>query len=738
MRKKLTALALSLVMLATNISPSLAEKENAKEEVVYVNSKENGDVKDINIVNIFPKGEIKDYGKYSKVKLLNSNKDIKNQNGLITFESDKDRTYYQGDLISKEIPWNIEISYYLNDKNISAKEIKGKNGNIRLRIKIDKNKKIKEDFYDNYALQITTKLDTEKIKNIKTQGATIANEGSKKLITYTSLPGRGIDKEISLSAKDFTYPGFSINAVKLSIDADIDVDVDEKINDLVDATTKLNNGAKYINKNSPTLKSASKALDKGIDDLKNGNIELSKGVDTLHAAITLVENGLVSLDQKSPSLNKASEDLLNALLQIQKSLDMIPSNSKDIKKISEASNKIKDGIANINDSLNLAVDATNPTTYKNTLKENGLDQDLLRNSNDQAINQINAQIQTLKEKLSLADLGSDMGIDNETNENSNPKPSENSNKNQDENQKSDQNTKSNQDKEENSKNKDENLPPLPEYKDKNIEETNPLSSNGNNIKTSYIKTTSSSNQSKDIIREQIALLESTKKLLQANNSNMDATDQYLKRVNESFSQIKIGADSLNDNYNKFNKQIDFLSSRLTDLKINANRLNNAIDKLIENYKLLNQGILSYTNGVEKLEEGNREILRGIEDLSTADTKLVRGSNTLKNGSETLNNGIDKYTDGVGELGVGIDKFHKESLNTKDELTEKIDKIKKSLGDKDVKTKSFASDKNSNIKSLQFVIQTEKIEREEEKTENITDKSDDRNFIEKLKDLFKKN
>lgn len=76
-RKKILGLALSLTMIFTNISPALAASQTSKEEVIYVNSKANGDVRNIEAVNIFKKGEVIDYGNYSNAKLLNSNQDIK-------------------------------------------------------------------------------------------------------------------------------------------------------------------------------------------------------------------------------------------------------------------------------------------------------------------------------------------------------------------------------------------------------------------------------------------------------------------------------------------------------------------------------------------------------------------------------------------------------------------------------------------------------------------------------------
>src|SRR5690625_4835113 len=203
--KKVLALALSLGLILTNISPALADSINEKEEVIYINGKDNGNVKNIDAVNIFDKGEVVDYGNYSQVKLLNSNNEIKKDDDKITFDSDKDRTYYQGDMNSNNMPWDVDIKYFLNDKEIKGQDLAGKNGKIKIKIKIDENKNIKEDYFENYALQVNTKLDTKRFENIRASGATVANEGQNKLITYTALPGKGLESEIEAYVKDFSF-----------------------------------------------------------------------------------------------------------------------------------------------------------------------------------------------------------------------------------------------------------------------------------------------------------------------------------------------------------------------------------------------------------------------------------------------------------------------------------------------------------------------------------------------------
>lgn len=725
-RKTILGLVLSLTMIFTNISPALAASQTSKEEVIYVNSKANGDVKNIEAVNIFKKGEVIDYGNYSNAKLLNSNQDIKKDGDKISFTSDKDRTYLQANMDSKNMPWDINIKYFLNGKEIDEKDISGKNGNIKIKIKIKENKNMNEEYFENYALQINTKLDTNKFENIKSPGATLANEGEDKLITYTALPGKGLDSEISAKAQDFTFPGFSINAVKLNLNVDIDQEnLDGKINELIDASKKLNEGSNEINLKSNDLKSASSALNSGINELANGNIKLTNGVDSLHSGILTVQNGLDTLNGKSPALVDGSNKVQNALDEIDKSLGQISINSEDIDKLSQSSNKINKSVKEFDHYLNMAVSATNPRTYKESLKKSGLDQDYLRSSNQEAIGKIDSQIALLNKSLELS-----INQDNLDNENPPVENNEENLKNNTEND-SKEDIKENEDpypEEENLENNEQGQENLenPEKEQENYEK---------NIKTDT-RVFKTSNAKADMIREQIAMLEETKRLLMANNANIDGTNKYLKSVNDSFTEISEKMSYLNENYQSFDGKIQELSTNLKNLSESSIKLERAITDLNNNYKVLNQSTKAYTEAVNKLSQGNRQILLGVESLSSANSKLVKGSNDLKSGSSKLDQGIQNYTDGVDRLDDGLNEFYNETNNMDEKLNEKIDQIRKSLGDENTKTNSFTSNKNGEIKSLQFVIKTDEIKKEKKENRKTEKKKEEKSIIDKFLDLFK--
>ncbi len=64
----------------------------------------------------------------------------------MTAEVPEGKFYYQGNLKTKEMPWEIKITYYLDGKEIAAKDLAGKSGNLEIRLNIRENKACDSSF----------------------------------------------------------------------------------------------------------------------------------------------------------------------------------------------------------------------------------------------------------------------------------------------------------------------------------------------------------------------------------------------------------------------------------------------------------------------------------------------------------------------------------------------------------------------------------------------------------------
>ena len=188
-----------------------------KDEVVYAVLDLDGSIDEIYVVSSFKGGTITDYGNYSSVSNMSSAEKLTQSGDAITIDSKEDNFYYQGTLESKKLPWNIEIKYELDNKEILASELAGKNGELTITMNTMANKDVNDAFFENYMLQITLMLDTDKCEEINSANATLANAGKDKVITHTVMPGENANIIITAKVKDFAMSGFEITALPLSI-----------------------------------------------------------------------------------------------------------------------------------------------------------------------------------------------------------------------------------------------------------------------------------------------------------------------------------------------------------------------------------------------------------------------------------------------------------------------------------------------------------------------------------------
>ena len=217
-------LAMALIISMLPLSVAAAQVNTPKEEVVYINLNHDGSVKEIYVVNIFnldADGKVIDYGEYESLRNMTATNAIGYEDSVVTVDAKAGKLYYEGKLKSDVMPWKIQIHYYMDGKEYTAEQIAGKSGDLKITMSIAKNDECAGNFFEGYALQTSLSLDTTKCKNIKAEGATLANVGKNKQLTYTILPGKGANVEITASVIDFEMSSIAINGVKLKLNIEI-------------------------------------------------------------------------------------------------------------------------------------------------------------------------------------------------------------------------------------------------------------------------------------------------------------------------------------------------------------------------------------------------------------------------------------------------------------------------------------------------------------------------------------
>lgn len=314
MKKKLCLLLLIPLLF---VGMSNVKAESKKEENVYGILNSNGSVNGIYVVNSYSdESNVKtcDYGNYSSVSNLSNLSKINYKDNKACFTASKGKFYYQGNLISKDLPWNFNIKYYLNGKEKKAEKIVGKDGKLKIVLSINENTNVKEEFFDNYLLQVTLKLNTKKATNIVAEGATIANVSDDKQMLYTILAGNEKEIVVSADVTDFEMEAITINAVPMKLDIESE-NTTKMLSTLKSAATQIQDGMALLNSNSSKLTAGSKQV---LDSLNLINDSLSS-YDYVLEYFDEIQKALDVLK----TIDKDLFESLNSSGDIQKKIDEI-------------------------------------------------------------------------------------------------------------------------------------------------------------------------------------------------------------------------------------------------------------------------------------------------------------------------------------------------------------------------------------------------------------------------------
>lgn len=367
---KKTTIAILLITLmftqifSTKIFAESSGTISSKEEVVYSTINTDGKVKGIYVVNILDvikSGTIKDYGNYLNIKNLTSLQSVTSSQNTITINAEEGKFYYQGNAKTTDLPWNFNIKYTLNGKEIQANELAGKSGKLEIGINTTQNKAVNALFYENYMLQISITLSNNKCKNIVANNGVFANSGKDKLITYTVMPNTDLNANITAEVSDFEMKGISINAVPFSMSFDLP-DTKEMTKDLV----TLSEAIAQLNAGVIELKEGTKSLNTGMNQLKDGSNNYKAGVNALNNQSSVLTESSKNINESLGTINTSLNALSTQLSTAMPNTEI----SMTLSQLSQSLGLLATNYSSFNDGLTAyAGGLSQLTTSYNTINE---------------------------------------------------------------------------------------------------------------------------------------------------------------------------------------------------------------------------------------------------------------------------------------------------------------------------------------------------------------------------------
>ena len=305
-----------LVFTSTTFISGAKPENTPKEEVVYGILDSAGNLQKISVVNGFvleKDATIADYGDYASVQNLSSDAGISRSGSFINFAGKAGRVNYQGELVDRQLPWAVKISYFLNGQPITPEDLTGKSGKLKLNVQTSRNTLENGSFFDDFSLQISIPMKMDLCKNILTSGATVADNGSNKQFSYVVLPGENGSIAITADVTNFEMDAITLAGIRMAFDLPLDVNqINQSLNQLVSAASKLDSGAVGLLEGADALKTGLQKYTDGFELLNSQLGSLESGANSLETGIIGLSGGLQALSAQGASLVAGAQSIQDA------------------------------------------------------------------------------------------------------------------------------------------------------------------------------------------------------------------------------------------------------------------------------------------------------------------------------------------------------------------------------------------------------------------------------------------
>lgn len=632
--KKETELKQQIEDAVDNIWTSSDDDTTSKDETVYVILGADGETKKV-IVSDWIKNNTKetsleDVSELSDVKAVKNGEDYTLEDGKLIWSTDGNDVYYQGS-IDKELPVTMEVSYTLDGKEISAKELAGKSGHVQIKYEFTnhlyENRTIagkSEKIYVPFAVMTGMILENEQFSNVTVSTGKILNDGAKCVVTGITFPGLAENLkreelsnslEIEADVTDFSLEStycIATNSVfgNLNLSDLNDLgDLQDALDDLNDASIQLMDGSSDLYDGVAELYDKSGELVDGVKTLQKGASDLSDGADKLASGAGQVRDGAGKLASGASSLQSGTKSLQSGANDLVSGLNTLASKNGDL---TEAAAQVFDILLqtaneqlNANEQLKALGIQANMTrdTYAEFLNGllnqlGGSAADAVRAQVEQAVNAQEATIRVAVTQAVEAQVRSKVIATIGT-----------------------------------------QVPSFTEDVYNQVKAAGTVSNGDAGMDATIMGLVAKVDQT---VAAQMASDEVKATIEQnvtavKNQKIEENVAAQLANVNKGAAQIASLKASL-DNYNTFYQGLITYTNGVAEAGAGAGKLAAGAGRLVD--------------GSNQLVKGTGDLVGGMDSLVSGAGSLAQGTKTLKGGVNTLADGSDALIDGVGQLKDG--------------------------------------------------------------------------------------
>lgn len=673
----------------------------SKEESVYVKADASGNVKKTTVSEWLKnpeKGTISDTSELKDIKNVKGDETFETgSNNNVSWKSEGNDIYYQG-TIDKELPVDVKVSYKLDGKSISPKDLKGKSGKVEIQFSYDNKSKQTvnvngEDveMYTPFTMVSAMMLSSDEYSNVSVENGKLISDGDKNIVVGVAFPGlannlnlKDLDMDIDIpetvtitaDVKDATV-GTSITMASAELmnefglnDIDSFDDLQDSIDDLEDATNQLVDGSKEaadgskeladgagtLNDGAGTLASGAGTLADGVNTLNEKSGTLVSGVNTLASGVGTYTAGVASIAKNSQLISDNMQSLQGGVNKLEEQI--AAQATQGLGEIKTNINNAKTGVDQINSAITTSLGEGKPGV-----------QGILSNAS---------------QALTGADVTIDQNDVNVTVNSVSLKNSESVNKIIEDSALSDD-----------EKNALKNAINSAITKDNmNIEYKVELNENGN------------------------SKLNSAQQKIATANGLVTTANGALNQLSDSMNTISGGLSALAGENGIGQLEAAFAKNGSVDqgfaqLGQGVSELAAGTQALADGAAELNKNSAPLMAGVTSLKDGGSQLASGVSQLASGANQVADGAGTLAGGTQTLLDGANTLADGNQTLADGMQEYKEEAIDKLTDLfngdisgvTDRIDAMTNLAKE----YKSFAGISDGVFGTTKFIIETEGID-----------------------------
>ena len=378
----LSAVMAGSMMPVTVFAQSNDENPTEKAETVYSVLNSDGSISDT-IVSSWLHDEdginnIKETLNLTDVKNIKSNEKPSKDGNTYTWNAKGNDVYYEG-TATKQLPVSVKLRYELDGQEMSAKDMEGKSGHLKLMISFTNNYSQVKNIngksiviHPSYLAGGMLNMSTGKFSNVKCESGKIVNDGTNEMLAFANIPGlnetlksAGLDKvnnQLGIS-DDVTVEAdvndFDLGSIMVGMTNEIDLaselgdigsvsELTDGIDQLIEADNQLIDGSKQLYDGTTQLKEQAAPLTGSSDQVR----QLSAGAIQLNDGVKALQTGINQYTAGASAINEGVNQLYGIPQNVGLIQSAVTTSTEEQASLVDGSQAVADGLGQLLDKLN--------------------------------------------------------------------------------------------------------------------------------------------------------------------------------------------------------------------------------------------------------------------------------------------------------------------------------------------------------------------------------------------------